>query len=129
MTNPHSNQDEQENINKPKENIMAKQETITLNGKTYVEVDPNAKDIQPAVETDHIIVIAQRGWIFEGYCDKSVTDKIQLLNANVVRSWSNGKGIGGLCNKSNKSDYKLDPVGTVSFPNEGIIATIDITEW
>ena len=108
---------------------MKKQDTITLNGKTYAKVDPNAKDIKPAVETDHIIVIAQRGWIFEGHKDKSVTDKIQLLNASVVRSWSNGKGIGGLCNSSNKLDYKLDAVGTVSFPNEGVIATIDITEW
>lgn len=103
--------------------------TITLNGKTYVEFDANKKDIKPAVKTDHIIVIAQRGWIFEGYRDNSVKDKIQLLNANVVRSWSNGKGIGGLCNKSNKSDYKLDPVGTISFPNEGVIATIDVVEW
>lgn len=108
---------------------MAKKETITLNGKTYQEVDPNAKDITPAVDTDHIIVIAQRGWIFEGHRDKKVKDKIQLLNASVVRSWSNGKGIGGLTVKSNKSDYKLDPVGTVSFPNEGVIATLDITEW
>lgn len=108
---------------------MSEQETITLNGKTYVELDPNVKDVKPAVETDHIIVIAQRGWIFEGLKDKSVTDKIQLLNANVVRSWSNGKGIGGLCNKANVSDYKLDPVGQVSFPNEGVICTIDIVEW
>lgn len=108
---------------------MAKQDSITLNGKTYVEFDENKTDIKPAVETDHIIVIAQRGWIFEGHRDKEVKDKIQLLNANVVRSWSNGKGIGGLCNKSNKSDYKLDTVGTVSFPNEGVICTIDITEW
>jgi hypothetical protein len=108
---------------------MSKNETITLNGKTYAEVDPNSKDVKPAVETDHIIVIAQRGWIFEGLRDKKVKDKIQLLNANVVRSWSNGKGIGGLANKSDKSSYKLDPVGTVSFPNEGVIATIDITEW
>lgn len=108
---------------------MSKQETITLNGKTYAEVDPTKKDIVPAVETDHIIVIAQRGWIFEGYRDNSVTDKLQLVDANVVRSWSNGKGIGGLANKGNKSDYKLDPVGTISFPNEGVIATIDITEW
>ena len=108
---------------------MAKQETITLNGKTYVEVDPSKKDIQTAVETDHIIVIAQRGWIFEGYRDKKVKDKIQLLNASVVRSWSNGKGIGGLTFKNNVSDYTLDPVGTVSFPNEGVICTIDITEW
>lgn len=108
---------------------MAKQEIIELNGKKYVEFDPNTKDIRPAVETDHIIVIAQRGWIFEGHRDKSVTDKIQLLNASVVRSWSNGKGIGGLCTNASKADYKLDPVGIISFPNEGVIATIDVTEW
>lgn len=108
---------------------MSKQETITLNGKTCAEVDPTKKDLKPAVETDHIIVIAQRGWIFEGFKDKAVKDKIQLLNANVVRSWTNGRGIGGLAQKDHKSDYKLDPVGTVSFPNEGIIATVDITEW
>lgn len=108
---------------------MTKQDTITLNGKTYKEIDPSSKGIVPAVETDHIIVIAQRGWIFEGHKDKSVTDKIQLLNANVVRSWSNGKGIGGLCKSGSKSDYKLDEVGTISFPNEGVIAVIDIVEW
>jgi hypothetical protein len=112
-----------------KEENMAKQETIELNGKTYIEFNASKKDLVPAVETDHIIVIAQRGWIFEGYKGKAITDKMQLLNANVVRSWTNGKGIGGLCNKDSKSDYKLDPVGTVSFPNEGVIATIDITEW
>lgn len=108
---------------------MAKQETITVNGKTYIEFDPNKKEITPAIKTDHIIVIAQRGWIFEGHRDTSVKDKIQLLNASVVRSWSNGRGIGGLCSKDYKSDYKLDPVGTVSFPDEGIIASVDITEW
>jgi len=72
---------------------MAKKDTITLNGKEYIEFDPNKRELTPAVETDHIIVIAQRGWIFEGHRDKKVKDKIQLLNANVVRSWSNGKGI------------------------------------
>lgn len=108
---------------------MSKDNTITLNGKTYIEFDPTKKEIRPAVETDHVIIIAQRGWIFEGYQDKKVKDKIQLLNASVVRSWSNGKGIGGLCFKSSKNEYKLDPVGTISFPNEGIIATIDIIEW
>jgi len=112
-----------------KEAEMSKQETITLNGKVYMEIDPNKKDIQPAVETDHVIIIAQRGWIFEGYADKSVTDKIQLLNANVVRSWSNNKGIGGLCKKTFKEDYTLDEAGTVSFPIEGVICTLNITEW
>src|SRR3990167_6072681 len=108
---------------------MTKQKTITINGKKYVEYDENAKDIKPAVDTDHIIVIAQRGWIFEGYKDKSVKDKLQLLNANVVRSWSNQKGIGGLCKKALKGDYKLDEVGAISFPNEGVIAVISIEEW
>ena len=107
-----------------KENDMSKQETITLNGKTYIEIDPNKKDIQPAVETDHIIVIAQRGWIFEGYKDKAHKDEIVLLKANVVRSWSNGKGIGGLA--ESKSGYTLDPVGTIHLANEAIIAVIDI---
>jgi hypothetical protein len=112
-----------------KEDDMSKQETITLNGKTYVEFDPNKKDVKPAIDTDHIIVIAQRGWIFEGYRDKAIKDKLQLLNANVVRSWSNGKGIGGLCKKTFKSDYKLDEVGSISFPNEGVIAILSIEEW
>jgi hypothetical protein len=112
-----------------KETTMSKQETITLNGKTYVEFDPTNKDIKPAVDTSHIIVIAQRGWIFEGHKDNSVTDKLQILNANVVRSWSNSKGIGGLCKKALKADYTLDEVGTIAFPNEGVIAVIDIVEW
>ena len=107
-----------------KEAEMQKQETITLNGKQFVEFDPDNKDIKPAVDTDHIIVIAQRGWIFEGYKDQSVKDKLQLLNANVVRSWSNGKGIGGLA--ESKTGYTLDPVGTINFANEAIIATIDV---
>lgn len=102
---------------------MAKQETIELNGKKYVEFDPNKKDIEPAVDTDHLIVIAQRGWIFEGYRDKAITDELVLLNSNVVRSWSNNKGIGGLA--ENKTGYTLDPVGTIRFANEAIIAKID----
>lgn len=109
---------------------MAKEDIITLNNKQYREYDPSEQPITPAVETDHVIIIAQRGWIVEGFKDKAVTDKIQLLNASVVRSWSNGRGIGGLCSKQYKSDYKLDPIGgAISFPNEGVIATIDIVEW
>ena len=111
-------------LNNNKEAEMLNQETITLNGKQFVEFDPDNKDIKPAVDTDHIIVIAQRGWIFEGYKDQSVKDKLQLLNANVVRSWSNGKGIGGLA--ESKTGYTLDPVGTINFANEAIIATIDV---
>ena len=102
---------------------------IELNGKKYVEYDKNKTEVQPAVETNHIIVIAQRGWIFEGLRDISKDNEILLLNANVVRKWSNGKGIGGLCKKASKDEYTLDEVGTVHFVNESVIAIIDITEW
>jgi hypothetical protein len=105
---------------------MDKKDTIEINGETYQKVDPNKTEIIPAVDTDHIVVIAQRGWIFEGHKDKSKKDEIVLLNANVVRSWSNGKGIGGLKDEANKSEYKLDPIGTVRLPNEAIIATVDL---
>ena len=101
---------------------------IELNGKKYVEYVEGA-EIKPAVDTNHIIVIAQRGWIFEGHRDASVTDEILLLNANVVRIWTNGKGIGGLCKKEYKKDYTLDEAGTVHFANDAVIAIIDITEW
>ncbi len=114
----------QSNSKLNKEIEMSKQETITLNGKIYIEFDPNKKDILPAVETDHIIVIAQRGWIFEGYKDKGHKDEIVLLNANVVRSWSNGKGIGGLAEA--KNGYTLDPVGTIHLANEAVIAVVDM---
>ena len=108
---------------------MSKQETITLNGKAYVEYDPSDKEIKPAVETDHIIVIAQRGWIFEGHRDKSVKNEIVLLNPHVVRRWTNGKGIGGLAFKASKSDYTLDDVPTVHLVPEAVIAVLDIVEW
>lgn len=102
--------------------------SIIVDGIEYREYVEGSELVAP-IETDHVIIIAQRGWIFEGLRNKEVTDKIQLLNANVVRKWSNGLGIGGLAKVENKDDYKLDPVGVVSFPNEAIIATIDITSW
>lgn len=102
--------------------------SIIVDGIEYREYVDGVELTAP-VETDHVIIIAQRGWIFEGLRNKEVTDKIQLLNANVVRKWSNGRGIGGLTKVENKDDYTLDPVGVVSFPNEAIIATIDITSW
>ena len=102
--------------------------TIEINGEEYIrkaDVNTNIDNI----ETDHIIVIAQRGWIFEGYKDKSITDKIRLHNANVVRSWSNGRGIGGLTKKEYKDEYTLDPVGIIEFASEGVIAMINVEWW
>jgi hypothetical protein len=76
----------------------------------------------------HVIIIAQRGWIFEGYRDNCVSHVVRLKDANVVRKWSNKRGIGGLVKAEYKDEYTLDHVGTVEFPPEGIIATI-LVEW
>ena len=108
------------------ENTNVSLERIEINGEKYIR-ESDVTTLRD-FETDHIIVIAQRGWIFEGYKDKSITDKIRLLNANVVRSWSNGRGIGGLAKKEYKDDYKLDPVGVVEFANEGVIAVVGV-DW
>lgn len=106
---------------------MSKQEAIVLNGKTYVEVDLNKKDIQPAIEIDHIIVIAQRGWIFIGYKDKAVKDEIVLLNAEVVRSWSNGKGIGGQARYS-KEVVQMFNAHPCNLPAVEVLPTADAKE-
>ena len=102
------------------------EKAIEINGEKYVR--ESEIGALRGFETDHIIVIAQRGWIFEGYRDKGAADKIRLLNSNVVRSWNNGRGIGGLTKEEYKGEYTLDPVGVVEFAPEGIIATISI-EW
>ena len=97
---------------------------IEINGVSYVP-ESEVPSGTP-IETDHIIVIAQRGWIFIGKRNKEVTDKIQLLDAKVVRSWTNGRGIGGLADPKHKDAYTLDEVGQIEFANEGVIATIAV---
>ena len=101
-----------------------KMESIEINGVKYIrESDAIIRGI-----TNHVIIIAMGGWIFEGYQDVVSTDKIRLLDANVVRSWRNGRGIGGFCKAEFKNEYKLDAVGPVEFEPANIIAKIDI-EW
>jgi hypothetical protein len=51
-----------------------------------------------------------------------------LNKANVVRKWSNERGIGGLTKQDYKDEYVLDSVGTIEFANEGVIAIINC-EW
>src|SRR6185312_11922856 len=104
---------------------MSKPKEIEIDGVKYIPKDEATK--QP-LETSHVIIIAQRGWIFIGDKNDDVTDKIQLLNASVVRSWSNGRGIGGLTKEQYKSEYKLDEVGQISFPPEAIVAELAV-EW
>lgn len=87
-------------------------ETININGTEYV---PAA---QAYDGTEHVCVIADRGWIFEGYKREDGT----LANAHVVRKWTNGLGIGALADNEHKDDYTLDAIGDLRIAPRAIIA-------
>ena len=57
--------------------------------------------------------VCEYGWIVIGKETERTTDQITLSEASVVRRWSNGKGIGGIAKKANKSEYVLDAIGDV----------------
>lgn len=96
-------------------------ETININGKEYVE---KAEDYRPS---EHVCVIADRGWIFEGMSDPE--NPCRLTNAHVVRKWSNGLGIGGIAKAAHKDDYTLDEIGCIEVSSRAVIAVIPIEEW
>lgn len=56
------------------------------------------------------------------------SDTIILSNASVVRCWRNGKGVGGLAKEENKSEYTLDPIGTVHVMTSKVLFEIPC-EW
>lgn len=99
-------------------------ETITLNGIEYVPTE-----CAPC-ESDHVCVICDRGWIFEGYrlADHRAGEGLTLTGAHVVRRWDNGLGIGGLAKAEHKDDYTLDAVGTITISERAVIASIPL-EW
>ena len=76
----------------------------------------------------NIIVICEAGWIICGTEIESKAEYIKLTNASVVRSWRNGKGIGGLAIASNVSEYTLDKIGDVKINSNKILFTIPC-EW
>lgn len=90
---------------------------ITVNGVEYIEKTE-------ANSSDHIIVIADRGWIFEGHKIECEIDGVQLVKANVIRKWSNGLGIGGFADPDHKDDYTLDCIGDIVIPTHSVIAMI-----
>lgn len=95
-------------------------ETMNINGKEYVEKTEVYK------ESEHVCVIADRGWIFEGY--KQDDAGCKLSGAHVVRRWDNGLGIGGLAKAEHKDDYTLDEIGCIEINHRAIIAIIPL-EW
>lgn len=106
-------------------------ETININGEEYVK----AGDAQALPDWDsmkHVCVIADRGWIFEGYVDPSEgpfgEHGLRLARAHVVRRWDNGLGIGGLAKAEHKDGYVLDDLGCVEVMPRAVLAVIPL-EW
>ena len=77
---------------------------------------------------NNTIVVIESGWIMVGEMTNPSTQTTLLKNASVVRRWNNGKGIGGLAVEKNKSEYTLDPVGSVSIQTSKILFEIPC-EW
>jgi hypothetical protein len=94
-----------------------------VDGVEYIKADVHD------AEWKHIIVIGERGWIFEGRMVSDDGAAYRLISANVVRKWSNGRGIGGLAMSKYKDDYTLDEVGSVEIPKDAVVAVIPILEW
>lgn len=77
----------------------------------------------------NVCVICECGWIIKGVKDaKSDKDNLILHNSSVVRSWRNGKGIGGIAKKENKDEYTLDPIGDVAIRQNKVLFEISC-EW
>lgn len=98
-------------------------ETINVNGTEYVK----RSEIEYA-GSDHVCVIADRGWIFEGRRVPCDGDNVRLADASVVRKWSNGLGIGGLAKAEHKDGYTLDHIGGIEVVARAVIAIIPL-EW
>ena len=77
----------------------------------------------------NVCVICECGWIIKGVKDaKYDKDNLILHNSSIVRSWRNGKGIGGIAKKENKDEYTLDPIGDVAIRQSKVLFEIPC-EW
>ena len=92
---------------------------MNIDGVEYVP----ASEVMNYSDSEHVCVIADRGWIFEGY---RAGETYKLSNAHVVRKWSNGLGIGGLADPDHKDDYTLDYIGCIELAPNAIIAVIPL---
>lgn len=102
---------------------------LNVNGTEYYTKDELCE--MGYEESEHVIVIATDGWIFEGRTDVDSLDDcvdVRLTNAHVVRKWMNGRGIGGLQSAEYKDEYTLDalPGGVIV---HAVVAVLPITEW
>lgn len=92
---------------------------IEINGEEYVKASEFG-------DSEHVCVIADRGWIFEGMKAGGEGGSLKLTGASVVRRWSNGLGIGGLADPGHKGDYTLDYIGDIEVMPRAVLAIIPL---
>lgn len=76
----------------------------------------------------NICLVIEQGWILKGEISGETESTIKLSNASVVRSWNNGKGIGGIAKAENKAEYTLDYIGDVNIYANKVLFSIPC-EW
>ena len=72
--------------------------------------------------------VIEQGWIIVGEVEDKGNDLITLSDASVVRSWDNGRGIGGIAKAEYKDEYTLDPIGAVDIRTNEVLFEIPC-EW
>lgn len=70
--------------------------------------------------------ILENGWIIEGKVKREEVGFINLTDANVVRRWNNGRGIGGIAKKEYRKEYTLDEIGEVMIIKNKVLFSIPI---
>lgn len=76
-----------------------------------------------------ICVICEAGWILFGSpANNDVKGLVSLTDASVVRSWYNGRGIGGIAKKEYRNEYTLDYIGNVDIYANKVLFTIPCEE-
>lgn len=74
------------------------------------------------------IIVCEYGWIIIGKIEAEDEKKIIVSEGSIVRSWSNGRGIGALAKEQYKDEYKLDYIGGVEIRQSKALFVIPC-EW
>lgn len=68
--------------------------------------------------------VVESGWIFVGDKNSETDGLVYLQNGAIVRSWSNGLGIGGIASTAHNKDYVFDLIGNVNIRSSKILFEI-----
>ena len=76
----------------------------------------------------NVCYVCESGWIIVGELKSENEKTVSLINAFVVRSWGNGRGIGGIAKEEYRHEYTLDSIGDVRIMRSKVLFEIPC-EW